>query len=193
MKLINALRFCRECLLLGKNCLGGIAAFAASGHLNAFYSWHMHCSCKGERGHENPPTMQKQGVCVMKTLFLALMAGLMFVNLPIARADGSHDQMISMNDAYIPNNFDTSSDAFVVVNGMFPNSCYRFKEAKVDHISPTLHEVRAYATVTEGLCLMVLVPFQKEVQLGKLVAGDHAIHFVNGDGTYWEKHLTIGN
>ena len=32
-----------------------------------------------------------------------------------------------------------------------------------------------------------------EVQLGKLSVGDHKIHFMNGDGTYMEKHLTIEN
>lgn len=103
----------------------------------------------------------------------------------------TREQVVAINDAYIPSGFDSSSDAFVVVNGLFPNSCYRFRDAKVDHVGPALHEVRAYANVTEGLCLMVLVPFNKEVQLGKLSVGEHSIHFMNGDGTFWEKKLTI--
>jgi hypothetical protein len=105
----------------------------------------------------------------------------------------TREQVVAINDAYIPSGFDSSSDAFAVVNGLFPNSCYRFRTAKVEHIGPALHEVRAYATVTEGLCLMVLVPYSKEVQLGKLAVGQHAIRFVSGDGTFWEKSLTIEN
>jgi hypothetical protein len=38
---------------------------------------------------------------------------------------------------------------------------------------------------------MVLVPFNKEVKLGKLNAGKHTLKFLNGDGTYLEKTLTI--
>lgn len=105
----------------------------------------------------------------------------------------TREQVITVNDAFIPNGFDSSSDAFLVVSGLFPNTCYRFRDAKVDHIGPALHEVRTYAQVTEGLCLMVLVPFSKEVQLGKLQVGKHSIRFINGDGTYWEKSLTIEN
>ncbi len=103
----------------------------------------------------------------------------------------TRETVVSINDAYVPSGFDTNSDAFVVVNGLFPNSCYRFKSTAVNHVGPALHEVRAIATVSEGMCLMVLVPFSKEVQLGKLAAGDHAIRFMSGDGTYWEKSLSV--
>jgi hypothetical protein len=38
---------------------------------------------------------------------------------------------------------------------------------------------------------MVLVPFTKEIHLGKLSVGTHAIRVLNGDGTYIEKQLNI--
>ena len=106
---------------------------------------------------------------------------------------GTREQMVAVNDAYIPNGFDSSSDAFVVINGLFPNTCYKIKESKVTHVGAALHEVRTTAMVTEGLCLTVLVPFSKEVQLGKLDAGKPLLRFVNGDGTFWDKSLTIEN
>jgi hypothetical protein len=128
----------------------------------------------------------------MRFTIATLLAGILL--LPMANAaDQTHtrQQVVSINDAYIPSGFDSGSDAFVVINGLFPNSCYRYQDAKVDHVGPALHEVRAYAQVTEGICLMVLVPFSKEVQLGKLASGEHTIRFVNGDGTHWEKKMQI--
>ena len=41
------------------------------------------------------------------------------------------------------------------------------------------------------MCLMVLVPFTKEIRLGKLSVGTHSVKLVNGDGTYIEKQINI--
>lgn len=132
----------------------------------------------------------------MKTKFFAAAVCMiaLFAAQPVKAGEpATQEKIVGINDAYIPSGFDSGSDAYVVISGLFPNGCYRFKEAKVDHVGPALHEVRALATVSQGMCLMVLVPFSKEVQLGKLEAGNHAVRFVNGDGTYWEKHLVIEN
>ena len=102
-----------------------------------------------------------------------------------------NEQIVGIQDVYIPSGFDSGADAFVVVNGMFPNGCYSYKRSSVDHPGATAHEVKVYADVREGMCLMVLVPFHHEIQLGKLAVGDHTIRFLNGDGTYLEKHLVI--
>ena len=130
----------------------------------------------------------------MKAKFaLVLLTGL--ISIPLARAESpaSKEVVVGVSDAYIPSNFDSSSDAFAVVNGLFPNSCYRLSGAKVEHVGSALHEVTTYANVTQGLCLMVLLPFHKEVGLGKLSVGEHQIRFLNGDGTYLERRLTIEN
>jgi hypothetical protein len=99
--------------------------------------------------------------------------------------------IVGINDAYVPGGFDSTSDAYVVVNGLFPNGCYRWARADVTHTTGNIHEVRSVARVSQGMCLMVLVPFTKEVRLGTLGAGTHAVRFMNGDGTYLEKSLTI--
>ena len=131
----------------------------------------------------------------MKKLFIIMMgvtlAAAAFAESNPPQQGETKEVVVGVTDAYIPSGFDSNSEAFVVVNGLFANSCYKLKAAQVDHIGPALHEVRVKATVTEGLCLMVLVPFHQEAQLGKLAIGDHSIHFVSGDGTYWEKRLTI--
>lgn len=115
----------------------------------------------------------------------------MAANVAEAKDGDTRENMIGVSDVYIPSGFDTGSEVFVVANGLFPNSCYRFKSSRVDHIGENLHEVRNYAEVTEGLCLTVMIPFHREIQLGKLVAGAHTIRFMNGDGTYMEKRISI--
>lgn len=129
----------------------------------------------------------------LKNIFAVVALSVLFAPFTFADQEKreTREQVVSISDAFIPSGFDSSSDAFVVINGLFPNGCYRFRDTKVDHIGPALHEVRAYAQVSEGLCIMVLVPFSKEVQLGKLNVGDHSVRFMNGDGTFWEKNLTI--
>ena len=125
----------------------------------------------------------------MVLAFVAMAASVSTVSF--AKEGDVHAKVVPITGAYIPSGFDSSSDAFVVVNGLFPHTCYKLSEVKVDHVGPALHEVSTVANVTEGLCLTVMVPFSKEVQLGKLGTGEHKIHFLNGDGTYMEKRLVI--
>lgn len=128
----------------------------------------------------------------MKVLAGMMIAALMVISSGAFAAEGDvHNKTVMVSDVYIPSGFDSSSDAFVVVNGYFPHSCYKMSDVNVKNVSPTMHEITATANVTEGLCLMVIVPYHKEVQLGKLVPGTHTLHFMNGDGTYMEKQLTI--
>lgn len=105
--------------------------------------------------------------------------------------EAAKEVMISVSDAYIPSGFDSNSDAYVVVSGVFPNGCYRWSKADVTHSAGNTHEVKSFANVQPGMCLMVLVPFTREVQLGQLQAGEHKIRFVAGDGTWLEKNLVI--
>ncbi|MCX7977564.1 MAG: hypothetical protein N2578_01030 [Bdellovibrionaceae bacterium] len=98
---------------------------------------------------------------------------------------------VGINDVYVPGGFDTSSEVYVVTNGIFPNGCYRWKRAEVNHVDSFTHEVRTIAGVSQGMCLMVLVPFTKEVRLGKFEAGRHTLRFLNGDGTYLEKTMVV--
>jgi hypothetical protein len=114
--------------------------------------------------------------------------------LAIGQAKAAADERevsIGFNDAFIPSGFDSNSDTFVVASGLYPNGCYRWKDAAVNHVSAKLHEIRGSAVVSQGMCIMVLVPFTKEIHLGKLEMGTHAIRLMNGDGTFIEKSLNI--
>ena len=131
----------------------------------------------------------------MKTLMaLALIAMSFQFSSAALAADGDvHEKIVGVTDAYVPSGFDSGSDAFVVENGWFQNSCYKLKGIEVNNVGPALHEVTTKASVTEGLCLAVIIPWHREVPLGKLVVGTHKVHFLNGDGTYMEKQIIIEN
>ena len=99
---------------------------------------------------------------------------------------------INVSEAFIPGGFDSSSDVYAVASGVFPNSCYSWSGANVEHVDGSnVHNVRAEARVSQGYCLMAMIPFQKEVRIGQLEAGEHKIRFVGGDGTYLEKTVQI--
>lgn len=127
---------------------------------------------------------------VFAKLALALVGALMIAQGAQAGAE-EREVQVGFSDAFIPSGFDSNSDTFVVASGLFPNGCYRWKESEVRHSSTNVHEIRASATVSQGMCLMVLVPFSKEIHLGKLVIGKHAVRLLNGDGTYIEKVIQI--
>lgn len=98
---------------------------------------------------------------------------------------------ISLSEVFVPSDQKSGGEAYVVVSGMFPNSCYQWDRAEINHKSEFTHEVKAVAQVAQTMCLMVLVPFSKEVILGNLTPGEHLLRFVNGDGTFFEKRLTV--
>jgi hypothetical protein len=129
---------------------------------------------------------------MMKILSMMILAAAMSASEARAAEGDVHERIVNVSDAYIPSGFDTNAEAFVVVNGWFPHSCYKLKSVEVTHVGPFLHQITTKASVTEGLCLSVIIPWHREAPLGRLSAGDHKLQFMNGDGTYMEKQLTIG-
>lgn len=118
---------------------------------------------------------------------------LFFVNNSFANGDtpAEKEVQVGINDVYVPSGFDSSSDVYVVTSGIFPNGCYKWKRADVSHKDAYTHEVKSVASVSQGMCIMVLVPFTKEVRLGRFEPGKHTLRFLNGDGTYLEKSVSI--
>ena len=98
---------------------------------------------------------------------------------------------LNLQDVFVPEKVEHGADAKIVVSGMFPNSCYKWSRSRVQDTGATTHNLQAYALVTQTMCLMVLVPYSKEVNLGKLSRGEHTLRFVNGDDTYFERMLTV--
>ncbi|MCB0392365.1 MAG: hypothetical protein KDD58_13815 [Bdellovibrionales bacterium] len=95
---------------------------------------------------------------------------------------------VSINDALVPKTVKVGEEVKAVISGLFNNGCYRYSRSEVNHDSAnSIHEVSTYANVSQGMCIMVLVPFTREVELGSLTKGEHRVRFMNGDGTYMER------
>ncbi len=104
----------------------------------------------------------------------------------------SREVNIAVHEVFVPEVVDKNTDAKIVLSGMFPNSCYRWSRVEVTSREATFHQIKAMAFVTVNtMCLMVLVPFSKEVNLGQLDSGEHTLRFVSGDETYFEKKLIV--
>jgi hypothetical protein len=99
--------------------------------------------------------------------------------------------VITVSDVFVPGKVSASEDAKVVVSGMFPNSCYSWSRAEVREKDQKDYNVRAMAMVSQTMCLMVLVPYTKEINLGHLPPGEHLLRFINGDDTWFEKKLVV--
>lgn len=124
--------------------------------------------------------------------FIALAVTVLMAQFVVAeQLPAEKEVQIGISGAFVPGGFDSSSDAYVIVNGVFQNGCYKWKRADVSSTGEFTHEIRSIATVTQGMCIMVLIPFQKDVRLGQLPTGKHILKFLNGDGTYLEKSLVV--
>lgn len=124
--------------------------------------------------------------------FIALAVTILMAQFVVAeQLPAEKEVQIGISGAFVPGGFDSSSDAYVIVNGVFQNGCYKWKRADVSSTGEFTHEIRSIATVTQGMCIMVLIPFQKDVRLGQLPTGKHILKFLNGDGTYLEKSLVV--
>lgn len=107
------------------------------------------------------------------------------------QAPAQKEVVVGVSEAYVPAGFDSTTEAYVIVSGMFNNGCYQWSRAEVRHADDFNHEVTVYAKVSPGMCLMVLVPYQKEVKLGTLKSGKHIVRFLGGDATYLEKSFDV--
>ncbi len=123
----------------------------------------------------------------------SVLASFMICGFTLAATAGApnKDAVVAINDAFVPTGFDSHMDAFVIVSGIFPNGCYKWKAANVRHVSAVVHLIESVASVSQGECIMVLIPFSKDVHLGQLQSGNHTLRFVSNDGTFLEKILSI--
>ena len=129
----------------------------------------------------------------MKKTLLTIAAALMLVNQGMAAGitETEEKELITpINNVLMSSTVKAGDEVKPVISGLFPNGCYRYSKVEIEHDNANkVHEERTYETVSQGMCLMVLVPFSREISLGAFSVGEHRVRFLNGDGTYMEKKV----
>lgn len=90
----------------------------------------------------------------------------------------------SFGKVYIPDGFDNNDNVQIAGEGMFPNTCYRYAttSVQVDHTAKTIR-LNTEAYKYSGMCLQVIVPFDRVVDVGILKEGDYSIITNNDNQT----------
>lgn len=106
-------------------------------------------------------------------------AALIMISMP-ALADGITSGPVLkptlFNEVYVPGGFDDNDIVQIVGEGMFRNSCYRPgpAAAKVDQEKFTV-TLDAQAYEYPGICLQVILPFERTIDLGLLKDGTYKV------------------
>lgn len=136
---------------------------------------------------QNPRGEKMKSLTILLTACLSMISSQAFAE----SAPVTQDRVVALSDVFVPGGFDSNSDAYVVVSGIFPNGCYKWKGASQKDVNSFEHEITSTASVSQGMCIQVLVPFTKDIRLGRLPTGAHTLRFLSNDGTYIEKNLVI--
>lgn len=130
----------------------------------------------------------------MNKVLLSAVAVTIFI---LGLGAGADDQMkekevvMPILGVMVPSDVKSQEPVRIVVNGMFPNPCYQWYTAKIGHEDTYTHVVQIIAKVKPVMCIQVMVPFTKEISLGKLEVGSHTLKFPSSDGTSFEKTLVV--
>lgn len=83
---------------------------------------------------------------------------------------------VSFNQLYIAQGFDSNDNVQIVGEGRYLDGCYRNAETKVkvDHKAMKIH-LTPYAYKYNGLCIKVILPFDRVINIGILKAGTYTI------------------
>lgn len=83
---------------------------------------------------------------------------------------------VSFDQIYVAQGFDSNDNVQIVGEGRFLDGCYRNAETKVkvDHQKKLIH-LTPYAYKYNGICIKVILPFDRVVSLGILKAGIYSV------------------
>ncbi len=86
---------------------------------------------------------------------------------------------VQFHTGYFPVGFDTNDNSQVVAEGLFSNTCYKPVGTKVavDHENKIIR-LYARAFKYEGMCLQMVVPFNREIDVGLLKAGTYKVYSI---------------
>lgn len=124
----------------------------------------------------------------MKTYVLSLLAvlslGVALVGSPAFAASSVKLITYEPSKVFTPRGFDNNDNAQIVLDGIFPNTCYKVSEpiVKVDLTNKKIHVKDQALHFTNTVCLYMLVQYFKPINLGVLPEGKYEILVEDKDG-----------
>ncbi len=113
----------------------------------------------------------------MKTLVFTVFA--LVVSTTTAIADTPRDVLLIPDAVYTPTGFDDNDKVQFVFEGTFPDSCYRegITDHEIDFEKKRIIVSNSAFHYSTEICLKMLVPYVKEVNLGLMERGEYKIFF----------------
>lgn len=114
-----------------------------------------------------------------KEVLLIAVAGLLLAARPAAVGDTV--VAVDVDRIFTPTGFDDNDNAQVVVDGLLPNTCYQVTNGfqQIDHVNQII-TIEARATLTDGNCVEVLVPFSHTFNFRELAEGEWLVRTTDG-------------
>ncbi|MBI3018746.1 MAG: hypothetical protein HYY61_02495 [Deltaproteobacteria bacterium] len=81
---------------------------------------------------------------------------------------------VGVSDVFVPQGFDDNDNSQVVVEGYFPNTCYKLGPVKIEKEENRI-KITPQAYFYHGPCLQVMVHYTQEINLGILKAGKYKL------------------
>ena len=118
----------------------------------------------------------------MKYLISVLVVGLSLSAMAGKSIDVSVIQALP-DKVYVPTGFDDNDNSQIVFEGVFSNSCYKTGSTNIIKDADTNQLIIENNVIftDSRFCTMVIVPYKKVVDLGRLKAGLMKINFVDSD------------
>lgn len=111
--------------------------------------------------------------------------GFMFVigiltNAGIARGELMPSLVpVNASSVYVPSGFDHNDNVQIVIEGYFPNTCYKSGPSHIS-FSKNKISIRPQAYYYEGACLQILVHYEQVINLGPLESGNYEVSVGRG-------------
>jgi hypothetical protein len=110
---------------------------------------------------------------------LGVLASLAMANVVFAETapdDQKQPEVVSvpLTNAYIPKGFDSNDRVRLMVEGYFPSTCYRVREAQIDRNDGTIG-VTQTAFKYNGPCLWMMVSYSQPVNVGILKSTTYSL------------------
>lgn len=129
----------------------------------------------------------------MKVFFRSLLLSAIFAAAAPALAQTFPQREIPMTpqEVYVPTNLKTNAEGYLIVSGYYNNSCAHWGHARIENKTPLFHEVTLFAEVSQAMCLMVITPYTRQIELGQLQPGEHVLRLITADGQYYDRTFYV--